>query len=140
LLRRVVALSLKEMRVANPDPKTAQTLIRQALLDGEAEELIQTAVRLAKAGNVPLLKFFLGRILPRDRLIQIDLPPLKFADDVVEALGCIIANVAEGKVTPRECADLASLLNLISKAIDQADIVKRLDALEANLLKPENRL
>jgi hypothetical protein len=42
------------------------------------EALLHTAIHLARAGNVPLLKFLLGRILPRDRLIKFDLPNYGF--------------------------------------------------------------
>ena len=41
------------------------------------EALLHTAIHLARAGNVPLLSF-LGRILPRDRLIKFDLPNYGF--------------------------------------------------------------
>ena len=36
-----------------------------ALLDGEAEALVRKSVELAKAGDLVMLKFVLGRILPR---------------------------------------------------------------------------
>jgi hypothetical protein len=110
------------------------TLIQRALLDGDAEELLRTAVRLAKAGNVVLLKFFLERILPRDRLVQIDLPDLEFADDVVEAQGEIVSAVAQSTLSPREGADLGILVKNYADAIDLTDVAKRLDALEAKII------
>jgi hypothetical protein len=78
-----------------------------------------------------MLKFLLGRILPRERLIEIDLPPLEFADDAVDALGRIMRGVSEGRISPTEGAALAALINSQTRAIDIADVVKRLDTLEA---------
>jgi hypothetical protein len=107
------------------------TVVAAALLEGEAEELLRKAVALAKAGDVVMLKFLLGRILPRERVIKIDLPRMDFADDAVEALGCIIRAVSEGRIIPNEGAALATLVNSYTAAIDMADVVKRLDSLEA---------
>ena len=85
------------------------------------------------AGDVPMLKFLLSRILPRERTIRIDLPRLEFADDAVEALGSILRAVSEGSISPGEGADLTNLVNSYARAIDMADVVKRLDALEGRI-------
>jgi hypothetical protein len=111
--------------------KNRTTLIAAALLDGEEEELVRKAVELAKAGDVPMLKFLLGRILPRERVIKLNLPPMDFADDAVEALGSIMHAVSEGVISPSEGAALATLVKSYTDAIDMADVVKRLDSLEA---------
>ena len=114
-----------------PGSKNRTTLIAAALLDGEAEELVRKAVELAKAGDVPMLKFLLGRILPRERVIKLNLPPMDFADDAVEALGSIMHAVSEGVLSPSEGAELATLMKSYRDAIEMADVVKRLDLLEA---------
>ena len=80
-----------------------------------------------------MLKFFLSRILPRERPIRIDLPQMQFADDAVEALGSIVRAVSEGSITPGEGADVANLVNSYARAIDMADVLKRLDALEGRI-------
>jgi hypothetical protein len=94
---------------------------------------VRKAIEVALDGDVPMLKFLLDRILPRERVIRIHLPKIDFADDAVEALGQIIREVADGTITPSEAATLATLPNSLAKAIDVADAVKRLDALEAKL-------
>jgi hypothetical protein len=53
-----------------------------------------------------------------------------FADDGVEALGRVMRAVAEGTITPGEGAALATIVKSCTDAIDMADVVKRLDALE----------
>jgi hypothetical protein len=66
-------------------------------------------------------------------VIQLDLPQMDFADDAVEALGSIVHAVSEGRISPSEAAALATLINSYSQAIDLADVVKRLDSLEAQV-------
>ena len=113
--------------------KNHNTLMLAALLDGEKEELVRKGLELAKAGDVAMLKFFLDRILPRERPISIALPQMEFADDAVEALGSILRAVSEGSITPSEGANVANLMNSYCRAIDFADLVKRMDALEARI-------
>jgi len=113
--------------------KNRTSLITAALLEGEAEELVRKAVEAALAGNIVMHKFLLGRILPRERLIKLDLPRLDFADDAVEAHSAIIRAVSEGRITLSEGAALATVVNSYTHAIDVADVVKRVDELEAKI-------
>src|SRR5262249_11780472 len=89
-----------------PGSRNRATVAAAALLEGEAEELVRKAIELAKDGDVAMLKFLLGRILPRERPIRLDLSPLNFADDAVGALGAILGGVAEGRISPSEAAAL----------------------------------
>ena len=116
-----------------PGSKNQNTLILAAISDGDKEGLLRKGLELAKVGDVAMLKFFLSRMLPRERLIIIDLPNMESADDAVEALGAITSAVCEGKITPAEAAQLAALVNSYSRAIDMTDLVKRIDALEARI-------
>ena len=122
-----------------PGSKNRNTLVATALLDGDAEELVRKAVALAKAGNVVMLKFLLGRILPRERPIELDLPQMDFADDAVEAIGSIMRAVSEGMITPSEAASMATLVNSQARAIDMADVVKKLDSVVAAIQIKERR-
>jgi hypothetical protein len=101
------------------------------------EALLRTAIQLARAGNVPMLKFLLSRTMPRDRLVKLDLPKMIFADDGVEAVGRIMRAVFEGAITPSEGAALATIVKSYTGAIEMADVVKRLDALESQIRGPE---
>jgi hypothetical protein len=116
-----------------PGSKNRSSLILAALSDGDKEELVRNGLEIAKAGDVSMLKFFLSRILPRERPIRIDLPQMEFADDAVEALGSIVRAVSEGLISPSEGADVANLVNSYARAIDMADVLKRLDALEGRI-------
>ncbi len=64
--------------------KNRTTAIAQALLAVEETELVRKGIELAKAGDVQMLKFLLDRILPKERLIQIDIPRLDFADEAID--------------------------------------------------------
>ena len=116
-----------------PGSRNRVTVIASALLEGEAEELLRKAIELAKGGDAAMLKFLLGRILPRDRLIKVDLGRMNFADDAVEAMSIIMDAVSEGKVSPGEAAALATLVKFYTEAIYSADMVKRLDVLKAQI-------
>jgi hypothetical protein len=93
-----------------PGSQNQRTVLLKALIDGEQEELVRTGIELAKAGNVPMLKLFLDRMLPRERTIIVELPKMESADDAVEALGAITSAVCEGKITPGEGAHLGEFL------------------------------
>jgi hypothetical protein len=98
--------------------KNRATVMAAALLEGEARALVREGIELALAGDVDMLKFFLGRILPRDRLIMLDLPPIEVAHDAVDALGAIMRAVSSGAISPKEAADLAVPVNSCAKAIE----------------------
>jgi hypothetical protein len=116
-----------------PGSRNRTTLLTAALLGGEAEELVRKALEIAMAGDVGMIKFLLGRILPRERPVKLDLPRMESADDAVEALSKVISDVADGRMTPSEGAVMATLINSCARAIEMADVVKRLDALEAQI-------
>jgi hypothetical protein len=117
--------------------KNRSTLLATALMEGDVEAMLRTAIQLARAGNVPMLKFLLSRAMPRDRLVKLDLPRMIFADDGVEALGAVIRKVSAGEITSGEGADLATLIKSYSDAIDTADLVRRVDALERDIRGPK---
>jgi hypothetical protein len=119
-----------------PGSKNRTTLLAAALLEGETDELINKAKELAKAGNVPMLKFVLDRMLPRERLIQIELPDVTDADhDPVQTMAGIIRAVAEGKISPSEGAAMASLLESYRRTLELTKIVREMDELRAELEK-----
>jgi hypothetical protein len=86
------------------------SLIAAAMLEGEQPELLRIAIEIAKRGNVAMLKFFLARWLPRERLITIDLPEILSTTDALNALQRILRAVSAGMITPAEGAALTALL------------------------------
>jgi hypothetical protein len=119
-------------------------VVAEALLKGEEVELVRKAIELGKAGDVPMLKFLLDRILPKARSVLVNLPRMDHASDAVDALGAIIEAVGTGRITPSEGSALASLVEAYARTINVADLELRLDniekKLEQNLLALEEKL
>ena len=102
-----------------PGSKNRTTLVAEALLKDEETALVRKAIELAKAGDVQMLKFLLDRILPKERSVRVDLPPLDHhASDAVDVLGTIVDAVGTGRITPSEGSALASLVDAYARAIN----------------------
>src|ERR1700730_4210441 len=89
-----------------PGSRNRTTLVAEALLKGEAEELVRKAIERAKAGDTQMLKFLVDRILPREPGVRIDLPPMERAEDAIDALGAIVRAVGNGEIAPSQAASL----------------------------------
>ena len=108
-------------------------LLADALLDGEKEELLRKGIELAKAGDPQMLKFFLDRILSKDRPVTIDLPPIKSRRDLTAAYAAIMQAVGAGEITPSEGSAVAALLANIAKFIDDVEVVAQFRKMEEQL-------
>ena len=109
------------------------TLLADALLDGEEEELVRKGIELAKAGDPQMLKFFLDRILSKERPVKIDLPPIESRRDLTAGYAAIVKAVGAGEISPSEGSAVAGLLASIAKFIDDVEIGARLQRLEEAL-------
>src|SRR6185369_2967064 len=76
------------------------TVVAEALLRNEELELVRKAIEMAKAGDAQMLKFLLDRILPKERSVDVDLPPIDRASDAADALRAIIQAVSAGRIAP----------------------------------------
>jgi hypothetical protein len=108
------------------------TLALDALADGEAETILQKQIELAKDGDQRAAEVILSRVWParKSRAINLDLPPVTAAADIVPALGRITDAVAGGEITPDEGAAVAAVLEGKRKAIETIDVLARIEALE----------
>ena len=104
----------------------------EALLEGEAEALTRVAIEKALAGDMMALRICFDRLYPpqKGRSIQIDLPAIKQADDVVQGYEAVLAAVSDGSITPDEASTIASVLEAKRKSIETCDLENRLAALE----------
>ena len=116
-----------------PGSKNKTTVVAEALLRDEESALVRKAIELAKAGDVQMLKFLLDQILPKERLVHVDLPPMDDASDAIDALGNIIEAVGIGQIAPSEAATLASLLEASARILNVAELAERLDKVEQEL-------
>jgi hypothetical protein len=85
---------------------------------------------MAKAGDAQMLKFLLDRILPKERSVRVDLPPIDHASDAVDALRAIIDAVATGQIAPTEGSAIATLISMYARAVNDAKFDLRLDEIE----------
>jgi hypothetical protein len=113
-----------------PGSKNKTTLVAEALLKCEEVELVRKAIELAKAGDGPLLKFLLDRILPKERSLRVDLPAMQRAHDTVNALEAIIDGVCTGQIAPSEAATVANLVESRARILNDAEVKLRLDDIE----------
>jgi hypothetical protein len=113
--------------------KNKATLIAASLLQGEAEQLVRTAVEIAKGGDKDMLKFLLSRVLPKERSVRLDLPVLDLASDAIDAIAALTHAVSAGELTPSEGAAVGSLIASFSRAIDISELAERIGRLEAEL-------
>ena len=116
-------------------PKGARhktTMAVQALLDGEADALTRKCMDLAKEGDTTALRLCMERIAPATKLrpVQVDLPAIETADDVLKAQGATIEAMASGQITPDEAATIAGVLDAKRKAIETVQLEERVAKLE----------
>ena len=113
--------------------KNKTTLLAARLAGGQGEEILRKAIEMAMNGNVPMMKFLLDRILPKERPIQLELPALDYAHDSVDAMAKIVDAVSSGRITPCEAADLGQLVSAFSRAIDATDAQNELDSMKSEI-------
>jgi hypothetical protein len=127
----------RPFRTGNPGRKRGSknrtTLIAEALMNDEATAMLRKGIEEAIGGDGPMLRFFLERILPKERSVRVDLPPMDRASDAVDALATIIDAVGTGRITPSEGAALASLVDACARTINVTDLELRLDNNEKKL-------
>ena len=125
-------------------PKGARnraTVAAEALLAGEAEALTRKAVELALAGDVTALRLCLERVVPprKDRAVAFDLPAVVKADDAAQALGAVLAAVADSTITPSEAVALAGLIEAQRRAIGLEVAQPATSQLNIRFVSPEGR-
>jgi hypothetical protein len=106
------------------------TVVAEALLRNEEIELVRKAIEMAKAGDAQMLKFLLDRILPKERPVRVDLPPIDRASDAADALRAVIDAVSAGRIAPSEGSSLASLVAAYAHSINIATVELRIDDIE----------
>ena len=126
----------RPFETGNPGkPKGARnraTVLAETLLRGEAEGLMRQDVHQALAGDVGALKLCLERLVPlrRERTVEVDLPKIETAHDAAMAAGRITEWVGAGQLTPSEGQMLAAIVETQRRALETADLERRIAALE----------
>jgi hypothetical protein len=66
----------------------------------------------------------------RGRTVRIELPPIRAADGVSEAMVAVVDAMAAGDITPDEAATITGILEVRRKAIETQEFAERLNRLE----------
>jgi hypothetical protein len=113
----------------------AATKLAEALIDGQATQLVQKAIEMALAGDPTAMRLVIDRLCParRERTVDITLPSIKSATDLIAAAAALTEATAAGDITPGEAASLSTLVGNVAKAVETVEIVARLAKLEEQL-------
>jgi len=108
------------------------TRAAELLLDGEAAALTRKAVELALAGDPAALRLCLDRTVAprRERSVELALPPIRSAADILGAIKVVSGAVGRGAITPGEGVATSQMIESYLRAIDASDFENRLRQLE----------
>jgi hypothetical protein len=123
-----------------PGSRNQTTLALEALLEGQAEQLMQKAMEMALSGETTALRLCLERIFParRDRLVQLDLPRIETAQQAAAAMSSVVAAVGEGQITPGEGEIIGTLLATQFNLLNSADLEERIEKFGERIEKLES--
>lgn len=117
-----------------PGARNKATLLAEALLDGHAEGLMEKLIERAHAGDMKALILCMRLIhrtgTGRKRPVEIELPPLVTAADGLKTMTVVIEAMARGEINPEEAQQIASLVEVHRRSLEDVDIAARLTKLE----------
>jgi hypothetical protein len=115
-----------------PGARHKVTRAIEELLEGEHEALTRKAIEKALEGDMVALRLCLDRLAPprKGAPISITLPPVRTAQEAVEASAALLAAVAAGEVTPDEAGSVMALLVGHKAVIETGDLERRIAVLE----------
>ena len=103
-----------------------------ALGEAGAVEVLKAVLQAAKGGDLRAASILLDRVWParKGRAVEVELPTVASAADLVPALAAVAAAMARGELTPEEARAVAGVLETQRKAIETAELEARVAALE----------
>ncbi|WP_338689288.1 MULTISPECIES: DUF5681 domain-containing protein [Bradyrhizobium] len=115
-----------------PGSLNKRTLVLEHMTDDDRAALVAKVIGQAKRGCRPSQKMILDRIEPprKGRAARFALPPIASISDVITALAAVTAAMAAGQVSPAEAVEIASVIELQRRAVENLDLETRLNALE----------
>jgi hypothetical protein len=114
--------------------RNKRTILAEHLLEGDTEAIVRTMIERAKEGDMAAVKLCVDRICPRvvNRPAGFELPPLVRAADAPPAIAAIAQALADGDLSAAEAADLGRFVESFARAFHEAEIEKRVAAIEAH--------
>ena len=97
-----------------------------------AEDVLRTVVGAAKGGDLRAAEVLLRRLWPerKGRPVEIALPDVVSAADLVPAISAVVAAVGRGELTAEEAQAMCAVLEVQRRAIETAELEARVAALE----------
>jgi len=122
-----------------PGSRNHATLLMEAMLEREGEQLLRKAIEMASGGDLHALRLCLERLLParKDRAIHLSLPPIKDAQQISDAMAVVVEAIGEGTITPREGETLANILLVQTNVLTTGDLERRVEQLEQARLEEQ---
>jgi hypothetical protein len=102
------------------------------MLDGESTALARKAIELALAGDPAALRLCLDRTVAprRERPVEVALPPIDSAADLLGAIKAVAGAVGRGAITAAEAVALSQMIETFLRTIDASNFETRLQRLE----------
>ncbi len=96
-----------------------------------AEEVLRTVVEAARGGDLRAAELLLRRLWPerKGRPVEVELPPVASAADLVPALAAVVAAMGRGELTPEEAQAISAVLESQRRAVETAELEARVAAL-----------
>lgn len=108
------------------------SLMAEQLFAEDVESVCQVVIDKAKSGEMYAAKIILDRLLPpkKDVPVNIQLPEVKTANDILKAIECVTHAIATGEITLSEGEALARILNIQADATELYEFEHALNRLE----------
>lgn len=119
-------------------PRGSRNHVHQRLdaqLREHAEELVRKCLDDARTGDPHMRRLLLSYLLPRrtGRYLEVDIPDIYTADDVVDAQNRVMQQLRSGAITVEAAEQLIGLIERQHRAIETEKLEVRLSALEKEI-------
>ncbi|MBV8753729.1 MAG: hypothetical protein JO328_12795 [Hyphomicrobiales bacterium] len=118
--------------------RNKKTIVLEALVDGEAEEVMQKVIAFAKMGHDAAMRLCVERMMPprRERPVPLALPRIETDADARQATADVIEALAEGEVTPKEAEQVLRTIAGAAVILQSSEVAARLSRIEQRLPDP----
>ena len=115
--------------------RNKKTIALEALVDGEAEAVMQKVVTLAKMGHDVAMRLCVERMMPprRERPVPLPLPRIESDADARRATSDIMEAMSDGEITPKEADRLLRAVAGAAFIMQSGELAARLNWIEQRL-------
>ncbi len=133
-------MTFEKGKVTNPRGRPvgsrnkASLLLDKIMVQG-AQEIVETVIACAKAGDMAAARLILERLVPpvKERPIAIELPPVEGTQGIVNAMAVVINDLCAGRLLPGEATVIMHMLEARRKAFETVELEARIKSLEEGL-------